>query len=291
MSAGLTFKQIADAAKEHGAANTPEEIVAFALGFARAAGGADSTAVVDFYFQPISPNVLPVWLFLEHCKIPHKLHFLDLLKREHLTPEFLAVNPYHTIPAISHDGFRAHESNAILRYLCRAFPSKAAVYYGNFDHKRQCTIDVAMDERQIGFYSKFSEKVVYAGMGFAVKETAAEASQSMSLVNARLKVFHTAFLAAEGFVGGPTPSIADFSMVCLIHCMKSGPFFNALIPEIKECVDAGVLAGGQACMHACVRAGRGTGQGDGMTGATSWKANPPKRPSCGSTGRRTPNSA
>ena len=72
-------------------------------------------------------------------------------------------------------------------------------------------------------------------MGFATKESSVESSQSMSQTNARLKTFHTRFLA-EGFVGGPTVSIADFSMCTLIHCMKSGPFFDALIPEIKECV-------------------------------------------------------
>jgi hypothetical protein len=51
--------------------------------------------------------------------------------------------------------------------------------------------------------------------------------------NARLKKFHTRFLS-EGFVGGPTVSIADFSVCALLHCTKAGPFFDALIPEIKD---------------------------------------------------------
>jgi len=233
MSTGLTFKQIADAAKEHGAAGTPEEIVAFALGFARSAAGSDSKEPVELYFMPISPNVLPVWAFIEHCGIPHKLHYRDLLKAEHMTPDYIAMNPYHTIPTITHEGHHFHESSSILRYLCKIFPTLAAKYYGNFDPKRQCLIDMALDERQIGVYAKFSEKVVYAGMGFAAKESPVEASQSMSQTNARLKTFHTRFLA-EGFVGGSTPSIADFSMCALIHCMKSGPFYDSLVPEIRD---------------------------------------------------------
>ena len=57
----------------------------------------------------------------------------------------------------------------------------------------------------------------------------------MSQANERLKTFHTRFLA-EGFVGGPTPSIADFSMCTFLHCMKAGPFFDSLTPEIKAYV-------------------------------------------------------
>ena len=93
MPTGLSFKQIAEAAKEHGSASTPEEIVAFALGFARSALGSDSTCLVDLYFMPISPNVLPVWAFLVHTGIPHELHYRDLLKSEHMTPDYIAMNP------------------------------------------------------------------------------------------------------------------------------------------------------------------------------------------------------
>ena len=45
------------------------------------------------------------------------------------------------------------------------FPTLAAKHYGNFDAKRQCVIDMALDERQIGMYSKFSEKVRAYGFG------------------------------------------------------------------------------------------------------------------------------
>ena len=190
MSTGLSFKQIADAAQEHGAASSPEELVAFALGFARSAGASDSTDPVDLYFMPISPNVLPVWAFLEHCGIPHELHFRDLLNAEHMTPDYLAMNPYHTIPTITHEGQHFHESSAILRYLCKVFPTLAAKYYGNFDPKRQCVIDMALDERQIGVYSKFSEKVVYAGMGFATKEVRRSVSLSLSLSLSPLSLIH-----------------------------------------------------------------------------------------------------
>ena len=46
----------------------------------------------------------PVLLFLkEHC-IDYSYTEVNVLKNEHLTPDFLEKNPKHTLPVIQHNG-------------------------------------------------------------------------------------------------------------------------------------------------------------------------------------------
>ena len=42
---------------------------------------------------------------------------VDLRAGEHQKPEFLKINPVGKVPAIDDDGFKLHESNAIIKYL------------------------------------------------------------------------------------------------------------------------------------------------------------------------------
>ena len=49
-------------------------------------------------------------------------HEVDLGKFEHLTPEYLKINPNGVVPALVHDGVVLIESSAIVEYLDEVFP-------------------------------------------------------------------------------------------------------------------------------------------------------------------------
>lgn len=55
--------------------------------------------------------------YLEELQVPYEFQLLDMQAGEHLQPDFLAINPFGKVPAITEGGFQLWESGAILLYL------------------------------------------------------------------------------------------------------------------------------------------------------------------------------
>lgn len=69
-----------------------------------------------------STYVRTVRLVLEEKGQPYRLAELDMLAGESKAPPHLARHPFGMVPAFEHDGFALYETDAIVRYLDRAFP-------------------------------------------------------------------------------------------------------------------------------------------------------------------------
>lgn len=76
---------------------------------------------VTLYTNPMSRGRSVQWL-LDELGAPYDMKILDLGKREHKTPQYLAINPMGKVPAIVHRGVVITESAAICVYLADAFP-------------------------------------------------------------------------------------------------------------------------------------------------------------------------
>lgn len=59
-------------------------------------------------------------------------------------------NPFGLVPFITHGDYSLGESNAILAYLCEAFPEKLLKYYGDSPKKRG-TVNQYLSWYQNGF--------------------------------------------------------------------------------------------------------------------------------------------
>lgn len=77
---------------------------------------------ITFYHNPMSRGRIVHWM-LEEVGAPYEIKLLSFEKREHKSPEYLAVNPMGKIPAIVHRGTVITEVPAILAYLADAFPA------------------------------------------------------------------------------------------------------------------------------------------------------------------------
>ncbi|HUJ01402.1 MAG TPA: glutathione S-transferase family protein [Usitatibacter sp.] len=82
-----------------------------------------------FYHGHGSPYSWRVWLALEALRAPYELRVLSFSAGDTRKPEFVAVNPRHTVPTIVDQGYALWESEAILEYLDERFAAGAPVLY------------------------------------------------------------------------------------------------------------------------------------------------------------------
>lgn len=227
----MDASKIAELASQSGiSAEDREGLVSFTLGFADGVRNADSAEPVHIYGAIISANVIPVLAFVRAAGIPHEYHEIDLMKGATRTPEFLSMNPYHTVPTIKHGDFSLHESSSILRYLVKAFPTASAKFYGSGNIHSQALIDCAMDERNCGIYSKVAA-LLYPFLGFAPKPTDEATASAISQLHERLEVFAERFLSSTPFVGGDHPSLAEFSVAPLVLGSAGSFYYDKAFPE------------------------------------------------------------
>ena len=86
---------------------------------------------LDFYHGQGSPYSWRVWLALEAKQVPYNLKVLSFADKDTTKPEFVAINPRHTVPTLVDDGHAVWESLAILEYLDERFSSGVKLYPGD----------------------------------------------------------------------------------------------------------------------------------------------------------------
>ncbi len=80
--------------------------------------------MLKLYHYPISPNSRRVWITLLEKGLEFELVEVKV-NGEQFKPDFLAISPFHHIPALVDDNFKLVESLAILDYLETKYPTPA----------------------------------------------------------------------------------------------------------------------------------------------------------------------
>ncbi|XP_037716876.1 glutathione S-transferase 1-like [Drosophila subpulchrella] len=75
-----------------------------------------------------SPPVRSVFLTLNALGLEFHYKIVNLLEKEHLTPEFLKINPLHTVPVLEDDGFFLTDSHVINSYLVSKYGKDDSLY-------------------------------------------------------------------------------------------------------------------------------------------------------------------
>ena len=70
-------------------------------------------------------------IFLNLKGIPWESHLVDLLANENFRPWFLGINPRGLVPVLVHDGAVHIESNDIIQYLEKTFPTPRLIPAGH----------------------------------------------------------------------------------------------------------------------------------------------------------------
>eukprot|EP00088_Acartia_fossae_P047816 TRINITY_DN5195_c0_g1_i1.p1 TRINITY_DN5195_c0_g1~~TRINITY_DN5195_c0_g1_i1.p1 ORF type:complete len:222 (+),score=77.57 TRINITY_DN5195_c0_g1_i1:52-717(+) len=83
---------------------------------------------IDIYGMQLSAPVRIVQMTAECLGLKYNFKLVDLMKGEHKTPEFLKLNPLHTIPTVVDGDLNLTESRAIATYLASKYGKDDKLY-------------------------------------------------------------------------------------------------------------------------------------------------------------------
>lgn len=95
--------------------------------------------VLTLYRTPISPPTRAALLTIRSLGLEVELRNVDLFTGEHLTPEFLHINPRSLIPVMIDGDFVVTESRAIMAFLANSRENGVKLYPS--DPKRRAVVD------------------------------------------------------------------------------------------------------------------------------------------------------
>src|SRR5215213_2942892 len=78
--------------------------------------------MLELYHDWRSFCSIKVRLCLAEKQLPWESRFIDLMKLEHTSPEYLKLNPNGVVPTLVHDGIAIQESTVINECLEESFP-------------------------------------------------------------------------------------------------------------------------------------------------------------------------
>ena len=167
---------------------------------------------IEFYYMFSSPPSRAVMLLAKQIGIELQLKPLDLLKGEQLTPEFLAINPQHTVPTIvdrDNNNFTLWESYSIMEYLVDKYTAGHEYFPKDPDRRPQINKWFHFDN---GIFFPAIKAVImatYLGAG-------ADAEMEKKLKEA-FELFEK-LLVHQGtqFAAGDNVTLADLSLACSV---------------------------------------------------------------------------
>lgn len=131
---------------------------------------------------------------------------VNLLTGEHLSEEFLKLNPLHTVPTLQDGDFVIYDSHAINAYLVGKYAASDALYPR--DLKKRAVIDQRMHFNSGVMFQKFGAimgPIIKDGVKVIPKEKAEAAVTAYETLNT--------LLSKGKYAAGDELSIADFSLV------------------------------------------------------------------------------
>ncbi|CAK1544114.1 unnamed protein product [Leptosia nina] len=180
---------------------------------ARSKGGKMPSQPIKLYYLPPSPPCRAVMMTARVLGLDLELVLTNIMKGEHLTPEYQKMNPQHTIPTMDDNGFVLWESRAIMAYLVNAYGRDDSLYPKN--PRQRAIVDQRLQFDLGTLYSRYS--ALYAPMLFKGEpyneELAAKLTEALGWLNM--------LLDGKTFAAGDNLTIADISMIATFSNLEA----------------------------------------------------------------------
>ncbi|XP_040568944.1 glutathione S-transferase 1 [Lepeophtheirus salmonis] len=182
-------------------------------------------SAIEIYGIESSPPCRIAFMTAEVTGISYEVKEINLRIGDHMKPEFLALNPQHSVPVLKHGDFVMNESRAIASYIAIQFDKSKKLY--PFESKVLARVNQRLYFDSCVFYKSFAE-VVYPKI-FGKEEVKPEAMKKLKEVLgwANDMVKETGYAAGTDHL-----TIADIAWISTYSTIKAADV--VCLSEYKE---------------------------------------------------------
>ncbi|XP_063915408.1 glutathione S-transferase 1-like [Zophobas morio] len=183
---------------------------------------------IKLYYALPSPPCRATLLTIKALQLEVDLVPINLVAQEHLTTDFLKINPFHTLPTIQDEEFYIWDSHAINCYLVDKFGEDDGLYPR--DLQRRAVVDQRLHFDSNVLSARFAaivSPILREGARIIPKDKSDALLQGLTLLESLLEKSY--------YVTGNTLTIADFSLVATVSSANAVlPLASNRFPNIFE---------------------------------------------------------
>ncbi|KAJ3646015.1 hypothetical protein Zmor_023627 [Zophobas morio] len=169
---------------------------------------------VTLYHFPMSGPSRGALLAARAVGVPIDVQHLDLIAKEHLKPEFIKINPQHTVPTLVDGDFVVWDSHAIGPYLVRTYGKDDSLYPN--DPKQKAIVDQRLYFDCGTLYPRIRQicfPVLFQGEEEIYDEHKTSLDEALGFLDV--------FLEGNDFVAGKNLTVADCCLVASVSSIVS----------------------------------------------------------------------
>ncbi|XP_071443786.1 glutathione S-transferase 1-like [Hetaerina americana] len=189
---------------------------------------------LDLYYLNDSAPVRAVLLAGRALGLEFNLKLVDLLKQEHMSPEYLKLNPQHSVPTLVDEDFTIWDSHAIVGYLATKYGTDDTLY------PKEARARAIVDQRlhfDSGTLFPRLRNIIHPLLLLGKSVISTEAKRDVE------EAYHflEKFLDGHDWVAGDNMTIADFCCVSTVSSLDvlvpCGSKYPNLAAWYKRCKD------------------------------------------------------
>lgn len=181
---------------------------------------------VDLYYTPGSAPCRSILLTAKVLGVELNLKLVNLHEGEHLKPEFLKLNPQHTIPTLVDDGFSIWESRAIITYLAEKYGKNDSLYPKDVRKRALVLQRLFFDATTL--YQRFADAyypLMFAGVPYT-EDRIKKIDEAFEFLNT--------FLAGNEYVAGNELTVADLSILATVTTIQVVDYDISKYPNVAR---------------------------------------------------------
>ncbi|KAH8289028.1 hypothetical protein KR054_004305, partial [Drosophila jambulina] len=163
---------------------------------------------MDFYYMPGSSGCRTVQMVAKAVGVELNKKLLNTMEGEQLKPEFVKLNPQHTIPTLVDNGFSIWESRAIAVYLVEKYGKDDSLFPK--DPKKQAVVNQRL------YFDMGTLNDAFAKYYYPLFRTGQPGSDEDFKKIETAFGFLDTFLEGQDYVAGDNLTVADIAILSLV---------------------------------------------------------------------------